>query len=103
MFALASMLSPLIGTFTLVHQTLDGRADARKVAFCFRHLMWDVIIIDCLFYTLCNNVPIAIDKPVNMIRLEIRSAKRSRINEISGHQNQLCDTAVFSAVVSEDT
>ena len=103
MFGLASTLNPLIGTVTLVHhQTLDGRADPREVAFCFKYLMWDVII-DCLFYTLCNNVPIAIDKPVNMIRLEIRSAKRSRINEISGHQNQLCDTAVFSAVVSEDT
>ena len=74
-FGLAGTPSPLIGKVTPIHQTLDGRADPREVAFCFRHLMRDVII-DCLFYTLCNNVPIVIDRPVNMIRLEIRSDKR---------------------------
>ena len=74
-FGFASSFSPLISTVTPIHQTLDGRADLKEVAFCFRHLMWDVII-DCLFYTICNNILILIDRPVNWVRLEIRSDER---------------------------
>ena len=72
---LAGTLSALIGRVMLIHQTLDGRADPREVAFCFRHLLRDVII-DCLFYTLFNYVPIVIDRPVNMIRLKIHRDKQ---------------------------
>ena len=53
---LASTFSPLIRTVTLI-PALDGRADPREVVFCFRHLMRNVIV-DCLFYTLGNYIPV---------------------------------------------
>ena len=62
-FALASMFNCLISMARLIHYALGGTADPREVAFCFRHLMWDVIV-KCLFYTLSNNIPFLIDKPV---------------------------------------
>lgn len=74
-FGFVGSFSPLISTVTLIHHALDGGADPREVVFCFRHLMWDVIV-DCLFYTLSNNIPVLNDRPVNWVRLKIRSGER---------------------------